>query len=76
MFNTPRAVLDDAGKTALRKYLDLGGNFVAVHAASDALRNTTWFQEEVGELLCPISPSLAGRHILVTQELHSITILR
>ncbi|PIL29844.1 hypothetical protein GSI_08051 [Ganoderma sinense ZZ0214-1] len=41
-------VLDDAGKTALRNYLDLGGNFVAVHAASDALRNTTWYQEEVG----------------------------
>ena len=69
-------MLDDAGKNALRKYLDLGGNFVAVHAASDALRNTTWFQEEVGEPLCHISPLLAGHNILVTQELHSTIILR
>ncbi|RPD75088.1 class I glutamine amidotransferase-like protein [Lentinus tigrinus ALCF2SS1-7] len=41
-------VLDDAGKAALQRYLDLGGNFVAVHSASDALRNTTWFIHEVG----------------------------
>ena len=47
--NTARQVLDDAGKTAFRSYLDKGGNFVGVHSASDALRNTTWFQEELGE---------------------------
>ena len=48
-FDVGRLVLDDAGKTALRRYLDLGGNFVAIHSASDALRNTTWFIHEVGE---------------------------
>ena len=48
-FDVGRLVLDDAGKTALRRYLDLGGDFVAIHSASDALRNTTWFIHEVGE---------------------------
>ncbi|KAI0775011.1 class I glutamine amidotransferase-like protein [Trametes elegans] len=41
-------VLDDAGKAAFQKYLDLGGNFVGVHSASDCLRNTTFFQKELG----------------------------
>ncbi|KAI0723533.1 class I glutamine amidotransferase-like protein [Earliella scabrosa] len=41
-------VLDDGGKAALQKYLDLGGNFVAIHSASDALVNTTFFVNEVG----------------------------
>ncbi|KAL5504053.1 hypothetical protein ACEPAH_8126 [Sanghuangporus vaninii] len=41
-------VLDASGKTALRNYLDKDGNFIAVHSASDALRNGSWFGEEVG----------------------------
>ncbi|EIN09780.1 class I glutamine amidotransferase-like protein [Punctularia strigosozonata HHB-11173 SS5] len=41
-------VLDQQGKDALQKYLDKGGNFVAIHAASDALRNTTFYGHEVG----------------------------
>lgn len=45
------SVLDDSGKSAFRSYLDKGGNFIAVHAASDSLRNTTWFGDEVGA--CP-----------------------
>jgi len=47
--NSIRAVLDDAGKAALQRYFDLGGNFVAIHAASDCLRNTTFYGREVGE---------------------------
>lgn len=43
------AVLDENGKAALQKYLDLGGNFVGIHSASDALRNTTFYGNEVGE---------------------------
>lgn len=45
-----RIVLDASGKAALQNYLDLGGNFVAIHAASDALRNTTFYGNEVGKL--------------------------
>ncbi|KAI0050441.1 class I glutamine amidotransferase-like protein [Auriscalpium vulgare] len=41
-------VLDANGKNALQKYLDLGGNFVAIHSASDCLRNTTFYGREVG----------------------------
>src|SRR6266852_257176 len=37
-----RAVLDATGKEALQRYFDLGGNFVAIHSASDCLRNTTF----------------------------------
>ncbi|OCB84750.1 class I glutamine amidotransferase-like protein [Sanghuangporus baumii] len=45
--STTGEVLDASGKTALRNYLDKGGNFVAVHSASDTLRNDSWFGEEV-----------------------------
>ncbi|KAM5544550.1 hypothetical protein V8D89_001448 [Ganoderma adspersum] len=65
-------VLDDAGKTALRKYLDLGGNFVAVHAASDALRNTTWFQEEVGAAF-DYHPELTNANVDVVGPPHPST---
>ncbi|KAI0329294.1 class I glutamine amidotransferase-like protein [Cubamyces sp. BRFM 1775] len=41
-------VLDEAGKAAFQKYLDLGGNFIGIHSASDCLRNTTFFQKELG----------------------------
>ncbi|OBZ72689.1 hypothetical protein A0H81_07535 [Grifola frondosa] len=41
-------VLDDSGKTAFQNYLDLGGNFIGIHSASDCLRNTTFFQKELG----------------------------
>ncbi|KAI0648914.1 trehalose utilization-domain-containing protein [Trametes meyenii] len=41
-------VLDDTGKAAFQKYLDLGGNFIGIHSASDCLRNTTFFQKELG----------------------------
>jgi hypothetical protein len=42
-------VLDEAGKTAFQKYLDLGGNFIGIHAASDCLRNTTFYGNEMGD---------------------------
>ncbi|KAH9178410.1 trehalose utilization-domain-containing protein [Lactarius sanguifluus] len=44
-------VLDEGGKVALQQYLDLGGNFVAIHSASDCLRNTTFYGREVGAFL-------------------------
>nr|VWO99763.1 Epl1 protein (Extracellular small protein 1) [Ganoderma boninense] len=65
-------VLDDAGKTALRHYLDLGGNFVAVHAASDALRNTTWYQEEVGAAF-DYHPEITNANVDVVGPSHPST---
>ena len=48
MYAESPKVLDEAGKAAFQKYLDLGGNFVGIHSASDCLRNTTFFQKELG----------------------------
>lgn len=41
-------VLDSAGKNAFQKYLNLGGTFVGIHSASDTLRNTTFYTDELG----------------------------
>ncbi|KAJ3567883.1 hypothetical protein NP233_g6069 [Leucocoprinus birnbaumii] len=41
-------VLDDPGKTAFQNYLNKGGNFVAVHSASDCLRTTEFYDKEIG----------------------------
>ncbi|KAL7279351.1 hypothetical protein ACG7TL_007192 [Trametes sanguinea] len=41
-------VLNEAEKAAFQRWLDLGGNFIGIHSASDCLRNTTFFQHELG----------------------------
>ena len=41
-------VLDDAGKTAFQNYLNKGGNFIGVHSASDTLRTTQFYMQELG----------------------------
>lgn len=41
-------MLDDAGQAAFQKYINEGGNFVGIHSASDCLRNSTFFEKEVG----------------------------
>lgn len=58
-------VLDDNGKAALQRYLDLGGNFVGIHSASDALRTTPFYGNEVGESRTSILAHLSGPDILV-----------
>ncbi|KAI1797425.1 class I glutamine amidotransferase-like protein [Ganoderma leucocontextum] len=65
-------VLDESGKTALRNYLNLGGNFVAIHAASDALRNTTWYQDEVGAAF-DYHPALTDANVDVVGPPHPST---
>lgn len=54
-----RTVLDDNGQAALQRYIDKGGNFVAIHAASDCLRNSTFIQNELGKLWKPYYSNLA-----------------
>ncbi|KAJ7650672.1 glycosyl-hydrolase [Roridomyces roridus] len=46
--STTGEVLDDAGKAAFQNYLNLGGNFVGVHSASDSLVNTSFYGQELG----------------------------
>ncbi|KAI9066076.1 class I glutamine amidotransferase-like protein [Trametes sanguinea] len=41
-------VLNEDEKAAFQRWLDLGGNFIGIHSASDCLRNTTFFQHELG----------------------------
>ncbi|THH30984.1 hypothetical protein EUX98_g3225 [Antrodiella citrinella] len=41
-------VLDDDAQTAFQNYLNSGGNFVGIHAASDCLRNSTTYGNELG----------------------------
>ncbi|KIJ52530.1 hypothetical protein M422DRAFT_26111 [Sphaerobolus stellatus SS14] len=41
-------VLDEFGVQALHNWVNAGGNFVGIHAASDAMRNNTFFQNELG----------------------------
>ncbi|KAI0806110.1 class I glutamine amidotransferase-like protein [Irpex lacteus] len=41
-------VLDANGQAAFQDYINKGGNFVGIHAASDCLRNSTFFDKELG----------------------------
>lgn len=41
-------VLGATEKQAFQNYLDSGGNFVAIHSASDSLTNTTFYKQEIG----------------------------
>ncbi|KLO13044.1 class I glutamine amidotransferase-like protein, partial [Schizopora paradoxa] len=46
--STTGEVLDDSGKTAFQNFLNKGGNFIGVHSASDTLRTTPFYEEELG----------------------------
>ncbi|KIJ66650.1 hypothetical protein HYDPIDRAFT_149474 [Hydnomerulius pinastri MD-312] len=46
--NNSGIILDDTGKAALQNYLNLGGNFIGIHCASDALRDTPFFGKQIG----------------------------
>ncbi|KAF9648827.1 class I glutamine amidotransferase-like protein [Thelephora ganbajun] len=46
--STTGEILDAEGKTAFQNYLNKGGNFVAIHSASDSLNTTTFYGQEVG----------------------------
>ncbi|KAH7873455.1 trehalose utilization-domain-containing protein [Lentinula edodes] len=65
-------VLDDLGKAALQKYLDLGGNFIGIHAASDCLRNTTFYGHEVGAFF-DYHPALQNATVDVIDSSHPST---
>jgi len=48
--NNSEEVLDEAGKGAFQRYLDLGGNFIGVHCASACLRDTEFYVKEIGAI--------------------------
>ncbi|KAJ3714905.1 trehalose utilization-domain-containing protein [Lentinula guzmanii] len=65
-------VLDDSGKAALQKYLNLGGNYIGIHAASDCLRNTTFYGNEVGAFF-DYHPALQNATVDVIDASHPST---
>ncbi|KAI0316420.1 trehalose utilization-domain-containing protein [Amylostereum chailletii] len=65
-------VLDDEGQAALQRYLDRGGNFVGIHSASDCLRNTTFYGQEVGAFF-DYHPELQNATVDVVDASHPST---
>ncbi|KAF8199638.1 trehalose utilization-domain-containing protein [Pholiota molesta] len=70
--STTGEVLDSAGKDAFQKYLDLGGTFVGIHSASDTLRNTTFYTDELGSLF-DYHPALQNFTVDVLDTTHPST---
>ncbi|KAG8716398.1 hypothetical protein FRC11_013381 [Ceratobasidium sp. 423] len=65
-------VLDESGKQAFQTYLNKGGNYIGVHAASACLYNTTFYQNEVGALF-DYHPELQPVTFLVLDKDHPST---
>ncbi|KAJ3853971.1 trehalose utilization-domain-containing protein [Lentinula lateritia] len=65
-------VLDDLGKAVLQKNLDLGGNFIGIHAASDCLKDTTFYGHEVGAFF-DYHPALKNATVDVIDSSHPST---
>ncbi|EJD49637.1 class I glutamine amidotransferase-like protein [Auricularia subglabra TFB-10046 SS5] len=71
MMNTQQ-VLDDDGTDALQRYLNAGGNFIAVHSASDCLLHADFFGHEVGAYF-DYHPLLQNATIVVLDKDHPST---
>ncbi|KAF8999163.1 trehalose utilization-domain-containing protein [Cyathus striatus] len=70
--STTGEVLDANGKTAFQKYLNFGGNFVAIHSASDTLRNDMFYELELGALF-DYHPPLQNATVDVIDDTHPST---
>ncbi|KAF9561948.1 class I glutamine amidotransferase-like protein [Agrocybe pediades] len=70
--STTGDVLDNSGKAAFQKYLNLGGNFVGIHSASDTLRNDTAYTKELGSLF-DYHPELQNFTVDVPDSSHPST---
>ncbi|EGN99081.1 hypothetical protein SERLA73DRAFT_181885 [Serpula lacrymans var. lacrymans S7.3] len=70
--DTTGQVLDDSGTAALQNYLNLGGNFVGVHAASDCLNSTTFYGQELGAYF-DYHPALQNATVDVIDSSHPST---
>ncbi|KAF8604684.1 class I glutamine amidotransferase-like protein [Ceratobasidium sp. AG-I] len=67
-------VLDDSGKQAFQSYLNEGGNYIGIHAASACLYNTTFYQKEVGALF-DYHPELQPTFVIVDRTHPSTSML-
>ncbi|KAF8558226.1 class I glutamine amidotransferase-like protein [Imleria badia] len=71
--NNSGIVLDDTGKAALQKYLNLGGNFIGVHCASDALRDAPFFGKQIGSAYFDYHPDIQESVVDVVDNTHPST---
>ncbi|KAG6844959.1 hypothetical protein H0H87_002073 [Tephrocybe sp. NHM501043] len=70
--STTGEVLDSSGKAALQTYLNLGGNFIGIHSASDTISNTTFYGHEVGAFF-DYHPELQNAIVNVLDKTHPST---
>jgi len=70
--NNSGEVLDDAGKAAFQRYLDLGGNFIGVHCASGCLTSTEFYRKEIGAIF-DYHPAIGYASVEVSGPAHTST---
>ncbi|KDQ57250.1 hypothetical protein JAAARDRAFT_290130 [Jaapia argillacea MUCL 33604] len=70
--DTTGQVLDAPGEAALQKYLNLGGNFIGIHAASACEMNTSFYGKELGAYF-DYHPDLTNATINVIDNTHPST---
>lgn len=72
--NNSGIVLDDTGKAALQNYLNLGGNFLAIHCAADALRDSPFFGRQIGAYF-DYHPEIQESAVDVLDKTHPSTVM-
>ncbi|KAG2362748.1 ThuA-like domain-containing protein [Suillus spraguei] len=72
--NNSGIILDDTGKAALQNYLNLGGNFLAIHCAADALRDTPFFGRQIGAYF-DYHPDIQESAVDVLDKTHPSTVM-
>ncbi|KAL1679945.1 trehalose utilization-domain-containing protein [Schizophyllum commune] len=65
-------VLDDDGIAAFQKYLNLGGNFIGIHSATDCLNTTEFYGREIGAYF-DYHPELTNATVDVLDRSHPST---
>ncbi|EEB93452.1 hypothetical protein MPER_07885 [Moniliophthora perniciosa FA553] len=70
--STTGEVLQAPGKAAFQKYLNLGGNFIGIHSATDSLLNATFYAREIGAYF-DYHPPLQDATINVLDQSHPST---
>lgn len=65
-------VLDQSGKDALQRYLDLGGNFIGIHGASACLFTSDFYNKTLGALF-DYHPPLTNATVVVEDANHPST---
>ncbi|KAL1687337.1 trehalose utilization-domain-containing protein [Schizophyllum commune] len=65
-------VLDEDGINAFQKYLNLGGNFIGIHSATDCLNTTEFYGREIGAYF-DYHPELTNATVDVLDRSHPST---